>query len=54
VRPPASADSSVLAARLAAANVHVSWRGTSIRVSPHLYNTPDDMQALSAALTAHA
>ncbi|AMY11239.1 putative cysteine desulfurase [Luteitalea pratensis] len=53
VRPPASADSSVLAARLAAANVHVSWRGTSIRVSPHLYNTPEDMQALSAALTGH-
>ena len=46
VRPPAGADTSALAARLAAADVHVSWRGASIRVSPHLYNTPEDMQAL--------
>ena len=25
-----------------------------MRVSPHLYNTPEDMQALSAALTGRA
>ena len=54
VRPPAGADVSALAARLAAANVHVSWRGTSMRVSPHLYNTPEDMQALRVALTGDA
>ena len=51
VRPPVGADMRDMAARLAAADVHVSWRGASIRVSPHLYNTPEDMQALSAALT---
>lgn len=41
-------------ARLAAARVHVSLRGASIRVSPHLYNTVDDMQALLIALTGGA
>lgn len=39
-----------LAARLAAANIFVSQRGQSIRVSPHLYNTPEDIQRFSAAL----
>ena len=51
VRPPAGADTAALAARLTAARVQVSWRGTSMRVSPHLYNTPEDMAALRAALT---
>jgi selenocysteine lyase/cysteine desulfurase len=50
IRPPAGADASVLAARLQAANVHVSWRGPSMRVSPHLYNTAEDMDALLGAL----
>ena len=50
VRPPAGADLGDIATRLAAARVHVSMRGTSIRVSPHLYNTAEDMQALLAAL----
>jgi selenocysteine lyase/cysteine desulfurase len=50
VRPPDGTDMRALAERLAAARVHVSLRGASIRVSPHLYNTPEDMQALADAL----
>jgi selenocysteine lyase/cysteine desulfurase len=36
--------------RLAAANVHVSLRGTSLRVTPHVYNDDADAAALIAAL----
>jgi selenocysteine lyase/cysteine desulfurase len=50
LRPPPQAPRADLVARLARARVHVSWRGPTIRVSPHLYNTPDDMQALLDAL----
>ncbi len=53
LRPPPGTDMAAVAARLTAARVHVSLRGAAIRVSPHLYNTPEDMQALVAALTAH-
>jgi selenocysteine lyase/cysteine desulfurase len=38
--------------RLAAANVHVSLRGTSLRVTPHVYNDDADAAALIAALSA--
>lgn len=31
-------------------HVHVSLRGQSVRVSPHLYNTPEDIDALHSAL----
>jgi selenocysteine lyase/cysteine desulfurase len=41
-----------LAARLAAQNVFVSVRGESVRVSPHLYNTEEDINRLFAALSA--
>src|SRR5262249_5215412 len=41
-----------LAARLAAAGVYVSLRGNSIRVSPHLYNTPEDVDRLFDVLAA--
>lgn len=40
-----------LAARLAAGNVFVSVRGESLRVSPHLYNTDEDVSALFRALS---
>ena len=33
-------------------DVHVSVRGASLRVSPHLYNRPEDMAALAEALMA--
>jgi selenocysteine lyase/cysteine desulfurase len=39
-----------LTERLAKAQVHVSKRGSSIRVTPHLYNTPADTEALIATL----
>src|SRR5258708_33055256 len=39
-----------LAARLAAANVFVSLRGSAMRVSPHLYNTPEDIGRLLEVL----
>jgi selenocysteine lyase/cysteine desulfurase len=48
-------DPSALAATLAAGDVHVSVRGTSVRVSAHAYNTVDDVDRLLAALaTARA
>lgn len=31
-------------------NIHVSRRGTSLRITPHLYNTPEDMARLVQAL----
>jgi selenocysteine lyase/cysteine desulfurase len=39
-----------LAARLAARGVYVSVRGESVRVSPHLYNTEEDVASLFDAL----
>jgi selenocysteine lyase/cysteine desulfurase len=39
-----------VAERLAAQRIHVSIRGDSVRVSPHVYNTPDDCDRLLAAL----
>ena len=36
--------------RLAAENVHVSLRGDSIRVSPHVFNTLGEVDRLFAAL----
>ena len=39
-----------LAGRLAAENVFVSVRGDSVRVSPHLYNTEDDVERLFGVL----
>jgi len=39
-----------LPVRLAAAQVYVSVRGQSLRVSPHVYNTPADIERLFAVL----
>jgi selenocysteine lyase/cysteine desulfurase len=41
-----------LLARLAAERVHVSLRGTSLRVTPHLYNHDGDVERLFAVLRA--
>jgi selenocysteine lyase/cysteine desulfurase len=38
--------------RLAADGVHVSVRGSAVRVSPHLYNDEDDVERLLGALRA--
>jgi selenocysteine lyase/cysteine desulfurase len=34
------------------ANIHVSFRGNSIRVSPHVYNDTDDLGRLVRILSA--
>jgi selenocysteine lyase/cysteine desulfurase len=47
---PAGPPPAGLAAALADAGVHVSVRGRSLRVSPHVYNTPDDVARLGLAL----
>jgi len=39
-----------LAADLAQNRVYVSIRGNSIRISPHLYNTPEDVDRLLSSL----
>ena len=39
-----------LPTRLTAHNVFVSVRGESVRVSPHLYNTQEDVDRLFAVL----
>jgi selenocysteine lyase/cysteine desulfurase len=41
-----------LPGRLAARGVHVSQRGRSLRVTPHLYTTDDDVERLFQALAA--
>jgi selenocysteine lyase/cysteine desulfurase len=42
----------VLAAALADARVHVSIRGTAVRVSAHAFNTPTDVDRLIEVLAA--
>ncbi|WP_164010973.1 aminotransferase class V-fold PLP-dependent enzyme [Pyxidicoccus trucidator] len=39
-----------VAQRLAEQDIHVSVRGDNLRVAPHLYNTPEDVDRLLAAL----
>jgi len=39
--------------RLAAANVHVSVRGHSLRITPHLWNNDNDVETLFAVLNAN-
>jgi selenocysteine lyase/cysteine desulfurase len=36
--------------KLSARNVSVSWRGSAVRISPHVYNDESDMKALMDAL----
>ncbi|PAP75330.1 aminotransferase class V-fold PLP-dependent enzyme [Rubrivirga marina] len=52
LRPPESVRLDALAEALGARNVSVSIRGGSVRVSPHVYNTEADADALLAALGA--
>lgn len=47
---PAGADAERVKACLASYRVGVSFRGSSIRVSPNVYNTEDDMAVLAAAM----
>lgn len=50
LRVPASVDVTRVADRLRERRVHVSVRGSAIRVSPHVYNDAADMAALLDAL----
>lgn len=50
LRPPEAVRPDALAEALGSRNVSVSIRGGSIRVSPHVYNTAADADALLAAL----
>ena len=36
--------------RLAEKNIHISLRGDSLRVSPHIFNTAEDIDRLFAEL----
>ena len=42
-----------LIARLKADQVYVSQRGPRLRISPHIYNTQDDIDRLAAAMKRH-
>lgn len=50
LRAPAGADITAVGDRLRAHKVHVSLRGSAIRVAPHVYNDRRDIDALVAAL----
>lgn len=46
------AESSVLYERVRAAKIHVSLRGNALRISPYIYNTPEDISRLIEALSS--
>ena len=50
MRAPAGTDLLAVGERLRARKVHVSLRGSAIRVAPHVYNDRRDVDALLAAL----
>lgn len=50
LRAPAGTDITAVNERLRARRVHVSLRGSAIRVSPHVYNDARDIEALADAL----
>jgi selenocysteine lyase/cysteine desulfurase len=52
LRVPTGADISKIQAELKKRNVLVSFRGDAIRVSPHLYNTSNDVAMLLEGLLA--
>ncbi len=51
VRLPEYADLNQIQTKLAEQKIHVSFRGTAIRISPHVYNSQPDLEALVKALT---
>jgi selenocysteine lyase/cysteine desulfurase len=50
LQPPRGFDYQVAKSVLGESGVHVSFRGKSIRVSPHVYNTEEDMSKLRGSL----
>lgn len=49
---PPGLEPEAVRASLAARRIHVSVRGASVRVSPHVYNDADDLMRLAEALVA--
>ena len=54
LRLPPGLDLDRLQTQLTGRQIHVSLRGSALRVSPHVYNTPDDVGALVEVLRAAA
>jgi len=52
IRLPAGADIEAVKNSFAEHNVYVSLRGDAIRVSPHMYNSSEDLEAFTSALEA--
>ena len=50
LRAPSGLDNAGLKAELDRRRIYVSLRGSAVRVSPNVYNTPEDIHALAAAL----
>lgn len=50
LRAPGRLDNAALKAELERRRIYVSLRGSAVRVSPNVYNTPEDIQALKTAL----
>lgn len=50
LRAPDGVDLDALRAELVRNDVHVSLRGSAVRVSPHVYNDEDDLRALVSVL----
>ena len=50
IRLPDGADPQACAHTLKEAGLFVSWRGNALRVSPHVYNTREDMELLARTL----
>lgn len=54
LRAPEGLDNAALKAELDRRDIYVSLRGDAVRVSPNVYNTPEDIDALMAALLGTA
>jgi selenocysteine lyase/cysteine desulfurase len=51
IRLPERIEPNTLEKKLSERNVHVSVRGSALRVSPNVYNRPEDMEVLVSVLT---
>jgi selenocysteine lyase/cysteine desulfurase len=50
IRLPENGDISLIQSRLTERNIYVSFRGSAIRISPHVYNDMEDLDGLLEAL----
>jgi len=54
IRMPEGVDLAAVSRQLLAGGIHASLRGSALRVSPHLYNTGDDLEPLVEVLRGAA